>query len=200
MKRNPNTYEMDDKILKARKKLEPRKKRTKPPTNKPSAEIFASSRVWLTPADPDVEETTKERKAKKEYAKEEFADEKLKITWYNRCGKAMQQRMKDYDTVFLFWNGTSRRPYGWLEGPYRALGGVDLGSKFEDRRYCIPMIKRNTKSLPLAQAGFKKVLKLQGDKRPVSKAKENISLRSKLLRGQKRARFISWVKAQRKRK
>lgn len=186
-------YPIDDILLKARIKYEPKRsgRGRRPPAPK---DISASSRIWIIPTFPDHDETEAERNAKNKYAKKEFGDDSKSILWYNSCGKGLCQQVKYYDTIFEIWNGTDKRPYGWLKGPYRVIEGVELSAKFGERRYCIALIKKGTKELALDETGFRKMLGIQGDKRSPIKAEKDISTRTRLLRKRKRDSFLSWFR------
>jgi hypothetical protein len=191
---DPETVELNRDLLKARIRVEP-KNFPKPdgaPPPKPKWP-YVAARVWLLPCCPDDNETQRENTAKRRYVKQNYGDDS-RIEWFNECGKALYQRVHDHDTVFLMWNSTNRRPYGWLEGPFTALDPADLGARFKERRYCLPIIRVGTKKAGLTANEFKRLLQLQGDKRPIDQAAQHLSGQAKLLQGLERTRLISLAK------
>jgi hypothetical protein len=191
---NPETVELNRELLETKIRVEPKNfpKLDSASRLKPKWP-YAAARVWLIPCYPDDDETQGENTAKRRYIKQNYGDDS-RIEWFNGCGKALYKRVHDHDTVFFIWNGTNRKPYGWLEGPFTALDPADLGARFKERRYCLPIIRIGTRKCGLTADQFKRLLRLQGDKRRIDQAAKDLGGKAKLLQRSERTRLISLAK------
>lgn len=137
---------LDAKMLRALAKHEPRGDRhgRRVGFRRRGPRFMNGRPVWVVPCVPDASESPRERQDKARKARAIARDLDIasarEIEWMNACGRSVYTRVKDADWVFFLWDKSARSPLGALDGPYEVLlGGVDLGRRFGDRRYCLPM-------------------------------------------------------------
>ncbi|HXF70467.1 MAG TPA: phospholipase D family protein [Thermoflexus sp.] len=161
---------MSEDILRERAKREPRRPRFAAPRaradRRERGEVPAG-RVWLLPTKWDREKETERRAAKRALTRLRKEHGVERITWYNACGVDLYRRAREGDWVYCWWAG--RRSWGRLEGPYQVVQPVDLGARFEDRRYRLALYRPRRMGwkmdIPLDEGDVRLLAKLVGDPR-----------------------------------
>jgi hypothetical protein len=190
--RDLNTVELDERILRSRASLEPKAPQRPIGTHVTQSRSHQlSPRIWLIPCQPDRDETATERAEKRRYAKEEYGSDSG-IYWYNRCRVRTYKQVHDGETMFFVWEATPKSKWCRLEGPFKSLGGVDLGSRFGERRYCLPYVRFNTLDKRLDKRQFGRLLKFMRDNRNPDEAIKNLKSKDVSLSGADRDNFKSW--------
>lgn len=138
----------DDAYLKELAKLEPKRKRTPKGTltalkKVSSVPFFENDPVWIQTCSVDdggTKEEEQRKRAEVKSAAHAHGVEASHVDWLNECGLKTKRALEE-DHFVVFWYEPSSRAkkatFGWLEGPWVSLGGIDLGKKFGGRRYCV---------------------------------------------------------------
>ena len=140
---------LDKKLLTSLMKFEPRHRIIRIGRVRKGAPVFTDGRpVWMITCVADDEESTAERAEKTRKGKQLANDRLLpgtrEVKWLNSSGVDVRRKVGESDWVFFWWEPGRRAKHGWLEGPCEALGVVDLGKRFRDRRYCLALVSRGS--------------------------------------------------------
>ena len=167
----------DDALLASLAKLEPRRLIVSLGTRPPRARVapvpfFETDPVWIWTALWDKEETAAELAAKKTRGTELAKHEGLKndaVQWLNALSRRAKDVIEPYHHVVFWWPKRGRATkaiYGWLEGPWQSIGGVDLGARFGKRRYCLAGIERGSKIIPIGRRNIGALARILGMRVP----------------------------------
>jgi hypothetical protein len=166
----------DDKFLRALGKIEPRRVGavTHPSGGtkaRRAVPFFENDSVSLVTCELDEDETRDELREKKRRATGLASEHGLSkagvVDWLNASRKTMRA-LDEYHYVLFWWKPSeraSKAKYGRLDGPWQSLGGIDLGKRYGDRRYCVPLVKRKCRSILLDQARMEVLAKVLGLKK-----------------------------------
>ncbi|MBE7449186.1 MAG: phosphatidylserine/phosphatidylglycerophosphate/cardiolipin synthase family protein [Kofleriaceae bacterium] len=149
----------DDTYLKELAKREP--KHLAPPSlprphvgTSPKIAFTEGDDVWVCTCQPDKKETKAERKAKARHATDlsevHGLPDESSVEWINGCTSETKRALAEFHYCFYWWKpapGEWKTTYGYLDGPWQSLGGLDLGKQFGDRRYCVPNVKRRRRMI-----------------------------------------------------
>jgi hypothetical protein len=93
--------------------------------------------VWLDAVEPeDLQEVTKgrQRAFAARFEASGDVDHGNAVEW-SVLHRSTYQRVPADDWLFVLWKPTARTPYGQIEGPFRSLGGHDLGKRCAAERW-----------------------------------------------------------------
>jgi hypothetical protein len=162
-----------DELIKLEPKRFPQKAAVRSKTvGAASLPFFDNDQVWLTTAILDEGETKAEQKEKTRYARSIAAEHDVKPTsigWMNEVSKRMKDALEPYHYILYWWPTRPRATkatYGWLEGPWQSIGGLDLGRAFAHRRYCVPQVKRRCRVIALDKKAVADLARVLGRKPP----------------------------------
>lgn len=163
-----DTLRLDGVVLKALARAEPKQlttKRTGKSSEKTSAHIWADT-VWLLNASDYDDETKTEEDAADAFTASLVRNGTLEddsdIQWFCAVAKSVYDGVRPGDDVV--WGGDVEPyyPHGSLEGPFRCITPVDLGSRFGWRRYRLALSGARVRKRKLSENDFKSIKKVFG--------------------------------------
>lgn len=142
---SPLPRELLGQLIKLEPKRTGRRGRGRPPvhanrtTNTKNAvvELTAGRRIWfdaVTRAEPSKAVAAAEHRVAVDLSKEREVDDASEVEWTG-LGRGTYRRVPEQDYVVVWWEPSTRAPYGAIEGPFRCLGGFDLGRGVGPDRY-----------------------------------------------------------------
>jgi hypothetical protein len=136
----------DDARLRDLVRLEPKRRggrgRAKTPVSEVSSRgtpqwLKERQTVWLDAVEPgDPQEITKgrQRALATQFEASGDVDDDDVVQW-SILYRSTYRRVPADDWLFVWWKPTTRTPFGQIEGPFRSLGGHDLGKKCAGERW-----------------------------------------------------------------
>jgi hypothetical protein len=137
-----------------------------------SVPFFDNDPVLLVTCEPDDAETHEERREKRRHAAGLASEHGLLkagvVDWLDACPLETMRALDEYHYVLYWWKPSKRATkatYGYLDGPWQSLGGIDLGKRHGKRRYCVPLVKRKRHSIFLDRKRIETLAKVLGRKK-----------------------------------